>query len=96
VSIAPSWDGNEAWLVLGSAGAVGRLAARLCDHMPALYLPVIVMLPALVFGRVSLKSAVDVTNENIGISRSPPPRRWHRRSFSQYDSRQRALALRNK
>ena len=28
-SVAPIWDGNETWLVLGGGGAVGRLPARL-------------------------------------------------------------------
>ncbi len=32
-SVAPVWDGNETWLVLGGAGAVRRLSAGLCgDH----------------------------------------------------------------
>ena len=31
-SIAPIWDGNETWLVLGGVGAARGLSARLRDH----------------------------------------------------------------
>ena len=31
-AIAPVWDGNETWLVLGGGGLLGRLSARLCDR----------------------------------------------------------------
>src|SRR5512139_1911824 len=46
-SVAPFWDGNETWLVLGGGG--------LWVAMPALYLPVIVMLLALVFRGVAFE-----------------------------------------
>ena len=33
-AIAPIWDGNETWLVLGGVGAVRGVSARLRDHHP--------------------------------------------------------------
>ena len=48
-SIAPFWDGNETWLVLGGGGLWVAFPRAYAVVMPALYLPVIVMLLALVF-----------------------------------------------
>ena len=31
-SIAPVWDGNETWLVLGGGGLDGRISAGLCHR----------------------------------------------------------------
>jgi cytochrome d ubiquinol oxidase subunit II len=54
-SIAPVWDGNETWLVLGGGGlfAVFPLAYSLL--MTAFYAPLIVMLLALVFRGVAFE-----------------------------------------
>src|SRR5438094_784622 len=54
-SIAPFWDGNETWLVLGGAGLLVAFPAAYAVIMPALYLPVIVMLLALVFRGVAFE-----------------------------------------
>jgi cytochrome d ubiquinol oxidase subunit II len=54
-SIAPFWDGNETWLVLGGAGLWVAFPHAYAIIMPALYLPVIVMLLALVFRGVSFE-----------------------------------------
>src|ERR1700704_2022410 len=54
-SIAPFWDGNETWLVLGGGGLWVALPHAYAIIMPALYLPVIVMLLALVFRGVSFE-----------------------------------------
>ena len=43
-SIAPFWDGNETWLVLGGGGLWVAFPQAYAVMMPALYLPVIVML----------------------------------------------------
>lgn len=43
-SIAPVWDGNETWLVLVGAGLLGGFPAAYGIHLPAFYLPLIVML----------------------------------------------------
>src|SRR5262245_29749493 len=54
-SIAPFWDGNETWLVLGGGGLFVAFPVAYGVIMPALYLPVIVMLLALVFRGVAFE-----------------------------------------
>lgn len=54
-SIAPFWDGNETWLVMGGAGLLVAFPAAYAIVMPALYLPVILMLLALVFRGVAFE-----------------------------------------
>jgi cytochrome d ubiquinol oxidase subunit II len=54
-SIAPFWDGNETWLVLGGAGLLVAFPTAYSIIMPAFYLPVIVMLLALIFRGVSFE-----------------------------------------
>jgi len=54
-SIAPFWDGNETWLVLGGGGLWVAFPHAYAVIMPALYLPIIVMLLALVFRGVAFE-----------------------------------------
>jgi cytochrome d ubiquinol oxidase subunit II len=54
-TIAPYWDGNETWLILGGAGLFVAFPRAYAVIMPALYLPVIVMLLALVFRGVAFE-----------------------------------------
>lgn len=54
-SIAPFWDGNETWLVLGGTGLLVVFPTAYAVIMPALYLPVIVMLLSLIFRGVSFE-----------------------------------------
>src|SRR5262249_23147274 len=54
-SIAPFWDGNETWLVLGGSGLLVAVPKAYAVIMPALYLPVIAMLLALVFRGVAFE-----------------------------------------
>jgi cytochrome d ubiquinol oxidase subunit II len=54
-SVAPFWDGNETWLVLGGGGLWVAFPRAYAVIMPALYLPVIVMLLALVFRGVAFE-----------------------------------------
>src|SRR5258708_18907919 len=46
-SVAPFWDGNETWLVLGGAGMMVAFPLAYSIIFPALYLPGIFMLLAL-------------------------------------------------
>ena len=48
-SIAPIWDGNETWLVLGGLGLLAAFPLAFAIIMPAVYFPVLIMLLALVF-----------------------------------------------
>ena len=63
-SIAPFWDGNETWLILGGGGLWVAFPQAYAVIMPALYLPVIVMLLALVFRGVAFEfRSVAVTSK---------------------------------
>lgn len=52
-SIAPFWDGNETWLVLGGGGLFVAFPVAYAILMPALYLPIMLMLMGLVFRGVA-------------------------------------------
>jgi cytochrome bd ubiquinol oxidase subunit II len=52
---APIWDGNETWLVLGGAGLLAAFPAAYALILSALYLPVLLMLIALVFRGVAFE-----------------------------------------
>src|ERR1700761_960965 len=54
-SIAPVWDGNETWLVLGGIGLLAAFPLAYAIIIPALYLPLAVMLLALVFRGVAFE-----------------------------------------
>ena len=54
-SVAPFWDGNETWLVLGGGGLWVAFPQAYAVIMPAFYLPVILMLLALVLRVVSFE-----------------------------------------
>lgn len=54
-SIAPFWDGNETWLVLGGGGLFAAFPMAYAIVMPALYVPVILMLICLIFRGVAFE-----------------------------------------
>lgn len=54
-TITPVWDGNETWLVLGGAGLFAAFPLAYATILPALYIPVMVMLFALVFRGVAFE-----------------------------------------
>ncbi|MGE7470612.1 cytochrome d ubiquinol oxidase subunit II [Bosea sp. NPDC003192] len=54
-SVAPFWDGNETWLVLGGAGLLVAFPVAYAVIMPALYLPVTLMLLSLIFRGVAFE-----------------------------------------
>jgi cytochrome d ubiquinol oxidase subunit II len=54
-SVAPFWDGNETWLVLGGGGLLVAFPQAYAVIMPALYLPIILMLLALIFRGVAFE-----------------------------------------
>lgn len=54
-TVAPVWDGNETWLVLGGGGLFAVFPLAYAVVMPALYIPIIVMLLALVFRGVGFE-----------------------------------------
>lgn len=54
-SVAPFWDGNETWLILGGGGLMAVFPMAYAIIMPALYIPLIFMLLSLVFRGVSFE-----------------------------------------
>lgn len=54
-TVAPVWDGNETWLVLGGAGLLAAFPLAYAVVLSALYLPLILMLIGLVFRGVAFE-----------------------------------------
>ena len=54
-AVAPVWDGNETWLVLGGAGLMAGFPLAYAILLPALYGPVILMLLALILRGVAFE-----------------------------------------
>jgi cytochrome d ubiquinol oxidase subunit II len=54
-TIAPVWDGNETWLVLGGAGLYGAFPAAYSAVLPAFYPAVILMVLGLIFRGVAFE-----------------------------------------
>jgi cytochrome bd ubiquinol oxidase subunit II len=54
-SVAPFWDGNETWLVMGGGGLLAAFPLAYAVMMPALYLPIILMLIGLILRGVAFE-----------------------------------------
>lgn len=54
-SVAPIWDGNETWLILGGGGLFAVFHIAYAVLMPALYVPITLMLIALIFRGVAFE-----------------------------------------
>jgi cytochrome d ubiquinol oxidase subunit II len=54
-SVAPVWDGNETWLVLGGGGLMAVFPLAYATVLPALYVPLILMLLGLIFRGVAFE-----------------------------------------
>lgn len=54
-SVAPVWDGNETWLIMGGGGLFAVFPLAYAVALPALYMPLILMLLALVFRGVAFE-----------------------------------------
>ncbi len=54
-TVAPVWDGNETWLVLGAASLYASFPLAYSTLLPALYMPIMVMLAALIFRGVAFE-----------------------------------------
>jgi len=62
-TVAPVWDGNETWLVLGGGGMMAAFPLAYAVLMPALYTPVIAMLIGLIFRGVAFEFRWRVKSE---------------------------------
>ena len=54
-TIEPVWDGNETWLILGGGGLFAAFPLAYAVLMPAFYIPVLMMLAALIFRGVAFE-----------------------------------------
>lgn len=54
-SVAPIWDGNETWLVLGGAGLLAAFPLVYSVFLPALYIGVFLLLAGLIFRGVAFE-----------------------------------------
>src|SRR4051794_8563483 len=54
-TVAPVWDGNETWLVFGAAALYGAFPVAYGVLMPILYMPIMLMLVALIFRGVAFE-----------------------------------------
>jgi cytochrome d ubiquinol oxidase subunit II len=54
-SVAPFWDGNETWLVLGGGGLLAAFPLAYAVMLPALYLPIVLMLIGLILRGVAFE-----------------------------------------
>jgi cytochrome d ubiquinol oxidase subunit II len=54
-SIAPVWDGNETWLILGGAVLFAAFPTAYAVALPAFYIPLMAMLFALIFRGVAFE-----------------------------------------
>jgi cytochrome d ubiquinol oxidase subunit II len=58
-SVAPVWDGNETWLILGSVALFAVFPLAFAIIIPAVYFPVLLMLLALIFRGVAFEFHVE-------------------------------------
>jgi cytochrome bd ubiquinol oxidase subunit II len=54
-SVAPFWDGNETWLVMGGGGLLAAFPLAYAVMLPALYIPIILMLIGLILRGVAFE-----------------------------------------
>ena len=86
-SVAPIWDGNETWLVFGGTVLIGAFPVAYATILPALYLPLVLMLFGLIFRGVAFeyrfRADAGATGVGLGVqrrldpgARSPKAWRW--------------------
>ena len=61
-SVAPIWDGNETWLVLGGLGLLAIFPLAFAIIMPAVYFPLLLMLLGLIFRGVAFEFRLKETS----------------------------------
>jgi cytochrome d ubiquinol oxidase subunit II len=63
-TVAPIWDGNETWLVLGGAGLMAAFPLAYSVLLSALYIPIVLMLIGLILRGVSFEFRFKADAEN--------------------------------
>lgn len=54
-TVTPLWDGNETWLVMGGASLYAAFPIAYSTLLPTLYLPIMIMLAALIFRGIAFE-----------------------------------------
>ena len=70
-TIAPIWDGNQTWLILGGMGLLAAFPLAFAIIIPALYFPLLLMLLGLIFRGVAFEFRLKKHSH----------RRWWSRAF---------------
>ncbi|MBS0466314.1 MAG: cytochrome d ubiquinol oxidase subunit II [Proteobacteria bacterium] len=65
-TVAPVWDGNETWLVLGGAGLLAAFPVAYSVILSAFYLPLILMLVGLIFRGVAFEFRFKASDRSRG------------------------------
>lgn len=63
-TVAPVWDGNETWLILGGGGLFAAFPLAYSTLLPAFYAPIIAMLLGLIFRGVAFEYCVRSKDEH--------------------------------
>lgn len=66
-SVAPVWDGNETWLVLGGTGLLAAFPLVYTVFLPALYIGVFLMLAGLIFRGIAFEFRFKAVEGKRGI-----------------------------
>ena len=89
-TVAPVWDGNETWLVLGGAGLLAAFPQAYATILSALYLPLMLMLAGLIWRGVAFefrfKAASTTSPSGTRPSPGGPTSRPWRRAWRWADS----------
>jgi cytochrome d ubiquinol oxidase subunit II len=61
-TVAPIWDGNETWLIMGGMGLLAAFPLAFAIVIPALYFPILLMLLGLIFRGVAFEFRLKKTS----------------------------------
>jgi cytochrome d ubiquinol oxidase subunit II len=61
-TIAPIWDGNETWLIMGGMGLLAAFPVAFAIIIPAVYFPILLMLLGLIFRGVAFEFRLGKTS----------------------------------
>src|SRR5207249_8553572 len=61
-TVAPIWDGNETWLIMGGMGLLAAFPLAFAVIIPALYFPLLLMLLGLIFRGVAFEFRLKKTS----------------------------------
>jgi cytochrome d ubiquinol oxidase subunit II len=62
-TVAPIWDGNETWLILGGMGLLAAFPLAFAIIIPAVYFPILLMLLGLIFRGVAFEFRLKKTSQ---------------------------------